>query len=163
MGIFPRKNLAGQGIVRAVHGRQYWKISPNGKVRKSYEGERARFPIGYQRFSKGCRAAYFLLPVNELLDIIELNPVKSKWTAGTYLLESYSNRSLTKDWMGEFSQCWIPEFAFHNYSIFVKACNEIPFETFYWKIFKISWDIGIFWNSCSKNWCILSDSLTRRN
>lgn len=61
----------GQGIVRAVHGRQYWKISPNGKVRKSYEGERARFPIGYQRFSKGCRAAYFLLPVNELLDIIE--------------------------------------------------------------------------------------------
>lgn len=67
--VFFQGYLAGQGIVRAVHGRQYWKMSPNGKMRKSYEEERARFPIGYQRFSKGCRATYFLLPWTSFLTL----------------------------------------------------------------------------------------------
>lgn len=86
--------------------------------------------------------------------VYRLNPVKSKWTAGTYfvfllqsLLESYSNRSrmLTKDWM---LNSWI------GVSQLFHICKGVQWnsiETFYWKIFKISWDIAI-WNSCSKNW-----------
>lgn len=97
--------------------------------------------------------------------VYRLNPVKSKWTART----SYSYSNLYSNPTPIVRGCW-PKIgwvlnSWIGVSQLFHICKGVQWnsiETFYWKIFKISWDIAI-WNSCSKNWYILSDSLIRRN